>query len=235
MVPVLPALTHARAGTGYRTAVLTSLPARGAGVLLGGLSGAVALVRPAGRTLHPRGRVLRATLRRDGARPPTGVPWLDGTGTDEVLVRVSRSLGLPEPLPDVAGLAIRVPLGTARYADLLLSASGTDVVTRHLLRPGTGTRVPMSTLWPSPSPTGPLLLGVVPAGDDVFTLRVSRVGGGWRDVGRLDLLDDAGPEHQGIRFDPFGHVLPGLPTPVWERALREPAYRAARLVAGRGY
>ncbi len=232
----MPALTHAGPPPGYRSDVTTSTPvARAVGLVLGGLSAAVAVVRPAGRTLHPRGRVLRATLRRDGARPPTGVPWLDGTGTDEVLVRLSRSLGLPEPLPDVAGLALRVPLADSRHADLLLAASGTDVVTRHLLRPGLGVHAPMSTLWPSPSSTGALLLGAVPADDDAFTLRVCRVGGRWRDVGRLQLLDDAGSEHQGIRFDPFGHALPGLPTPAWERALREPAYRAARLVAGRGY
>ena len=81
------------------------------GQVLRAATGIVA-ARPAAKPLHPRGAVVRGDLRRSGAttsaRPTrSGVPWLDEPGNDEVLVRQSRSVGLPEGLPDVHGLALR--------------------------------------------------------------------------------------------------------------------------------
>jgi hypothetical protein len=52
-----------------------------------------------------------------------GVPWLDDPGTDVGIVRFSRAAGLPAPVPDVLGLALR--LGAAgRQHDLLLATTG---------------------------------------------------------------------------------------------------------------
>jgi hypothetical protein len=53
------------------------------------------------KALHPRGELLRARLRRGGSTARTGVEWLDEPGVDAVMVRLSRSIGLPGPLPDV--------------------------------------------------------------------------------------------------------------------------------------
>ena len=79
------------------------------GAALGGVFRVVAAVRPTAKPLHPRGTVRRGRLHRHGAEPPTGVAFLDVAATDEVLVRESRATGLPRPLPDVQGLALRVP------------------------------------------------------------------------------------------------------------------------------
>ncbi len=68
----------------------------------------IALLRPARKPLHPDGEILRGRVRRDGSAPPAGVPWLDDAGEDEVLVRLSRAIGLPAGLPDIHGLALRV-------------------------------------------------------------------------------------------------------------------------------
>src|SRR3954451_10255298 len=65
--------------------------------------------RPADKPLHPVGAVSRGTLHRYGLTPSVGVKWLDEPGQDKVLVRFSRALGLPGPLPDVLGLAVRIP------------------------------------------------------------------------------------------------------------------------------
>ncbi|MDP9398560.1 MAG: hypothetical protein M3P96_12410, partial [Actinomycetota bacterium] len=76
------------------------------------------------RALHPRGIVLEGTLRLAGAR--CGVPILDAAGTLPVLARLSKGGGLPGRLPDVLGLAVRVPdaAGPGRPLDLLLSTAG---------------------------------------------------------------------------------------------------------------
>lgn len=78
------------------------------GQVLRAATGALTL-RPAAKPFHPRGHVVTATLHRFGAEPRTGAEWLDTAGVDEVLVRQSRAIGLPAPLPDIFGLAVRVP------------------------------------------------------------------------------------------------------------------------------
>ena len=47
--------------------------------------------------MHPRGAVFDAVLDRTGSEPPWGVPWLDVTAHDDVVVRLSRGAGLPAP------------------------------------------------------------------------------------------------------------------------------------------
>ncbi|MDH2423833.1 hypothetical protein [Sphaerisporangium sp. TRM90804] len=80
-----------------------------------------------GRALHRDGETFHATLRvpeRPGLR--LGVPVLDEPGERDVLVRMSKSLSLSRSLPDVLGLAVRVPGGTPGGGDLdlLLSTAG---------------------------------------------------------------------------------------------------------------
>ena len=75
------------------------------------------------KPLHPDGAVLPGTLHRVGAPTTWGSRWLDATGEHEATVRLSRSAGLPPPLPDILGLAIRVRID-GRDADLLLSTTG---------------------------------------------------------------------------------------------------------------
>ena len=206
--------------------VAASLAAGGGSVL----SGAARLLaaRPAARPLHPKGTVVLAQLRRHGANPPTGVPWLDDHGVDQVLVRRSRAIGLPGALPDVHGLSLRVPLGADRYGDLLFAMTGLGPIGRFVLtgsRSGTGR--PFTTLLPYATPTEPILLAAVPRDEDRFELACARSTGSWRPFADLVLSAEEGPDPL-ISFDPLLNPVPGLDNYGWVRRLREPAYRAAR-------
>ncbi len=95
----------------------------------------VIAARPAAKPLHPRGSVVRATLRRFGAEETSGAAWLDHAGEDEAWVRQSRAVGLPPPAPDISGLAVRVATGHGRHGDLLFASTGLGRLTRFTLIP----------------------------------------------------------------------------------------------------
>lgn len=209
----------------------------------GALAGAVrtlSWVRPATKPLHPRGDVLTGSLTRTGGGERSGVDWIDSTGTDDVLVRVSRAVGLPQPLPDIHGLAVRVPVD-GRHADVLLASTGVGRATRFVLVPSRdiGKR-PLTSLLPYRSPDGPLFLGCRPTGEvaegtgtpNAFTLLWSRRFGDWMEFARLELAETVGPDPV-ISFDPVANPLPGLPAYGWVQRVRAPAYRAARRASDR--
>ncbi len=92
------------------------------------------------RVFHPIGVGFSGTVSFYDA---AGAPL---QGTHGALLRFSRGAGLPQRLPDVLGLAIKIEdLGQ----DLLLATAGEDAVTRHLLIPSTGFfKRPYSTILP---------------------------------------------------------------------------------------
>ncbi|MGW6130471.1 hypothetical protein ACWFNE_10650 [Cellulomonas sp. NPDC055163] len=218
----------------------------GAGAVLGGLTRAVTALRGA-RPLHPDGATLRATVVRHGSAQPTGARWLDEAGTDRGIARLSRSVGLPVPLPDVQGLALRLD-GTDGPSDLLLSTTGLGRVTRFLLTPH---RAPSGgaygSLLPYATPTGPVLLvavpgpRVLPTGLDALAAALAaepwhlRLGFAspwerrWHEFGELVVDGPAQATVDSVlRFDAALHPLPGLPLEAWVARLREPSYAAAR-------
>jgi hypothetical protein len=201
--------------------------AAGAGAVLAGATRALSAVRPSLKPLHPQGKVVEARLDRMGARPPTGVPWLDEAGVDEVLVRRSRAVGLPEGAPDIHGLALRVPREDG-YGDLLLASTGLGRVTRFVL---TGSRSPLgrplTTLLPYRTPHGPLLLAAVPQADHEYRLECASPTGPWRPFGMLRLSGTESADAL-VSFDPVRNTVPGLENYEWVRRLREPAYLTAR-------
>jgi hypothetical protein len=151
-------LVRARAAT---------LPATLVGKALAGLFFAIAKARTASRrALHPDGELRRGLLVRQGCEWPTGVSWLDDAGTDEVLLRFSRSVGLPTALPDVLGLAVRVPLQEGGHADLLLASTGAGRWGRFLLRLTRRRATFYSSLIPYQAPTAPLLVAAAATNDD---------------------------------------------------------------------
>ena len=197
----------------------------GAG-LAGGIR-LVAAVRPAPKPLHPRGDLVGGRLHRLGGQR-TGSPWLDEAGEDEVLVRRSRAVGLPAGLPDIHGLALRVPLPGGDHGDLLLAMTGLGRVTRFVLTAGRApTSRPMTTLLPYRTPSGPLLLGARAQSQDTYELAHASPQGPWQVFGTLALSATQGPDPL-LSFDPVLHPLPGLETYAWIRRLREPAYAVAR-------
>ncbi len=216
-MPALDAPAHALASAG--------------GLLLAGTTRAVAAVRPAAKPLHPRGEVTRGRLFRCGARPVTGVPWLDEIGEDDVLVRRSRAIGLPGSAPDIHGLAVRVPRPDGGHGDLLLASTGWSRVTRFVLTLSRSPRRrPLTTLLPYRTEQGPLLLGARATGGDSFELAAAAPEGEWVRFAelRLSALPAGDPFGTDVAFDPVANRLPGLEQYDAVERLREPAYRIAR-------
>jgi hypothetical protein len=89
------------------------------------------------RSLHPTGTGYRAWLRVDAGRPD--VPLFRSGAAQPALVRFSRAAGLPEPLPDALGLALKLPdaHGPGTDQDLLLTSSIDRPLLRRLLFPTT--------------------------------------------------------------------------------------------------
>ncbi len=199
------------------------------GQVLRAAIGAVDAVRPAAKPLHPRGAVTHGLLERSGGVVASGVAWLDEPGTDDVVARWSRAVGLPAPAPDVFGLALRVELDRGRYGDLLFSTTGTGPLTRFALVPAFTPQRPMTTLMPYRTAAGPVLLRAVPQGERAVELAWAHGAGAWHPFATLR-LDEATTtaEDADVSFDPVVNPLPGLAPYDWVTRLREPAYRSAR-------
>ena len=187
----------------------------------------IAALRPAGKPLHPEGDVVTGTLVRRGSAVPSGSAWVDDPGRDEVAVRLSRAVGLPEGVPDIHGLAVRVPM-PAGDGDLLFASTGWGRLGRFVLTFGGDPESrPMTTLLPYRSVEGPVLLGVRARDPQVYEMSWSRPLGQWHPFAELRLSDDSAPD-RAISFDPVRNQLPGLAQYAWVRLLREPSYKIAR-------
>ncbi len=186
--------------------------------------------RPAAKPLHPRGSVVTGALRRFGGEPGTGAAWLDHAGEDTVLVRQSRAIGLPSSLPDIFGLAVRVPTLDGQHGDLLFASTGLGRFTRYLL---TASRSPfgrpLTTLLPYRAPAGPVLLSAAFRDEATLTLAWAVGSGAWHPFAELVLQDAPLDEADvPVSFDPIRNTLPGLENYEWVRRLREPSYTTAR-------
>ncbi|RJK98392.1 phosphodiesterase [Vallicoccus soli] len=218
---------------------------------LGAAFRGVAALRAA-KPLHPYGVLLRATVRRTaGGR--WGAPWLDEAGEDRGAVRVSRSAGLPHPLPDVLGLALRVP-GPDGPADLLLAsclAAGVpgrfvfaprlDVAARcssvMTYRTATGREVVLGVAPPAGGRRVPMDLATLPerlAADPLLLdLVVATPAGPWQPYGTLEVAGAAADEPDpALAYEPVRHPLPGLRMAGPLARVRSDAYTQAR--RGRG-
>ena len=170
-----------------------------------------AAVRTTGRPLHPVGQLRNASLHRHGLDPALGVPFLDTPGTHKALVRESRSLGLPGWLPDVHGLALRVPNPDGSQGDLLFVSSGWGRSTRFTMAPARSTYGrPLTSLVPYRTVAGAVQLGLRQVGPDVLALSCAVGRSPWRHVGDLVLSSiRPGPE---VDFDPTLHTCRGSST-----------------------
>jgi hypothetical protein len=211
----------------------------------------LALVR-GGRALHPVGVGYRARLEIvPAARRWAGTRLLVPGARYDALVRFSRGAGLPEPLPDALGVAVRLPdaYGPGRPQDFLATSSADLPLVRRLLFPARsflrvsfssalpylvdGRRVvtvlrPRPGRWPR---TGRALADLVSAaatGALAYELRLAGSLGRSRPVGVLtigDPLDTRATE--ALRFNPW-HTGEGIrPTGRLNR-LRRPSYSASQ-------
>jgi hypothetical protein len=201
-----------------------------------------------GRAVHTRGTVLDGTLTVDPGSA-TGRA-LGGPQRRAAVVRASKSAGLPGGLPDLLGIALRIPT-TDGVFDVLLASVGRRGLAHMVLRPsGTWWGRPFSTVLPYLADGRRLVLGlqagggVGPPGADPaavnaavregpveFVLSEMPVRGSRRPIGRLVLerIRVTGP---AVSFDPMRNALPRLHPARPLRALREWAYTGSR--RGRG-
>lgn len=196
---------------------------------LAAVFGLLAHVRPADKPLHPRGRLFEAVVERRGLPEPVGVPWIDEPGTTSGILRLSRATGLPPTLPDIHGLALRVPVDGGRHADILMATTGMGMVSRYVLVPGAcADHRAYSTLIPYETAVGALNLAAIPVPDEshAFDLACARTRADWTIFARVHLVES--PSTDSPSFDPVLNTLPGLRYYDWATRLRERSYRAAR-------
>jgi hypothetical protein len=197
-----------------------------------------------GKPMHPHGAVFDGELERRGSNPPWDVPWLDEPARDRVVVRLSRGAGLPAPLPDLLGLAVRLP-GADGPVDLLFSSTGSGVLTRYLPEPRRDTAASYCSLMGYRTDAGTLVLAALPEPRElpseprplaaavaaeplVFTLVAAERLGTWRPFARLLVTTPTAPLDPDVRFDAVQHPPPGLVPDGPMARFRAPAYAAAR-------
>ncbi|MGY1651198.1 phosphodiesterase [Geodermatophilus sp. SYSU D01119] len=199
--------------------------------------------RRQGKPMHPRGAVLDAVLERSGGPADWGVPWLAEAAREPAVVRFSRGAGLPAPLPDLLGLAVRVPDGD-RPVDLLLSTTGRGRRTRFLPVPRTDAAAAYTSLMGYRSATGTVRLAAVPDGPvalpsdpgpvaaaapgTAFRLMAARGAGDWVPFGRLLMTAPRDEVDPDLRFDAVRNPPPGLLADGPMARFRAPAYAAAQ-------
>jgi hypothetical protein len=178
------------------------------------------------RVVHPRGETYDGRLVVPGGAG-LGAPLLDEPGDYAVLVRRSRSVGLPAPLPDVHGLAVRVLdcYGPGRHQDWLVDSTFGAPLLRRWPVPRFTPAVYSSLLAYDVGGTR-LLLGARPV-DDGFALLVATPHGPWTEVGQVK-LGDVVTGGRRVRFDPWttgGGIRPA----GWVQELRQGAYPASHV------
>jgi|SRR4051794_428641 hypothetical protein len=89
------------------------------------------------RIFHPHGITLRGQLTVSDGEGLEGTDLFRPERDAQVLVRLSKGVGLPDPLPDILGVAVRVvdAYGTGDHQDLLLATTMPTVVGRFVLSP----------------------------------------------------------------------------------------------------
>ena len=156
--------------------------------------GAATALRGA-RVFHPHGQAHVARLTVTGGLG-TGASLLDVPATRSGVVRLSRGAGLPAPLPDVEGLALRLTgLGVGGAPlDLLVNSAWRYVFVPSLVAPT------WSAVLPHRTGTGRLLLiGARPV-EEGFAMLCAAPLGPWQQWGTLAL---AAPfDGEDLRFDP---------------------------------
>lgn len=214
------------------------------GVLASALATGSALRRA--RVFHPVGVAYAVTVRIEpGPAGPWGAPLLDRPATLPGVVRLSRGAGLPEGLPDVLGLALRLTdaHGPGRHQDLLVNTAGREPLVRQVFLPargfGTGR---YSSVLPYRTGTGRVLFGARPlgggtlrtfaeldraaaAGELRFRLEAARPGGPWRPVGTVEVgerLPDAVARE--LRFHVNEHTGGGIAPVGLRQELRRRSY-----------
>lgn len=143
------------------------------------------------------------------------------------VVRFSRSLGLPPPVPDLFGIALRLPNvhGEGLHQDFLMVTSVDAPVLHHLFVPvADPQRAPYSSSLPYRAGPARFLVGVQPVADSPrpsgrsaderleraaatgqlrFSLSIATLAGRFAPVGEVRVGRRLPDEANGIRFNPW--------------------------------
>ena len=195
-----------------------------------GIAAALAAVAAArgGKAVHPHGVVYEARLLIHGAPGAAlGSELLDTPAAHMAIMRFSRSLGLPRPLPDLLGVSLRVidAYGPDRHQDVLTVSSVDRPVLHHGFVPASDVQQrAYSSSLPYRAGNQRFLLGVVPdagsprpeGGDEfdrlgraaaggrlVFGLAVAPVNGRFTRIGTLRVRERLPDNLDALRFSPF--------------------------------
>lgn len=222
------------------------------GLVLAGLAG----VRR-GKAVHPHGAVYEAELVVHGYSDAVARTELLGTsGRRPALVRFSRSLGLPRPLPDLLGMSVRVPdaYGHRQHQDFLLVTSVDAPVMHHLFLPASDAQQrPYSSSLPYRAGDRTLIVGALPrpesprfeGGNELqrlaasaatkrlaFDLAVAELWGRFRPVAKLEVGSPLPAEADALRFNPWNTGGGLQPVGLLNR-LRDYAYPLSQRTWGR--
>ncbi len=202
---------------------------------------------------------LAARLRRARAFHPVGVgfgglsqidehaPGDLAPGVYDTVVRFSRGAGLPDALPDLLGIGLRLldAHGAGAHQDLLLTSSGSGALGRRVLRPRRSfASGRFGTILPYRTPAGTVLLsarvvGCGPCGLPelrhlprrerlVVELDVASLAGPWQPFGRVAVHEQlTRDDEESLDLDPF-HTSTGLVPAGFLNRLRRPAYVGSR-------
>lgn len=158
------------------------------------------------KSLHPHGLVHEASLTLDGVDDPS-LGFLAEAGEHGGVVRLSRGAGLPKPLPDFIGLAIRLAdvHGPGRHQDFLLLTSGEGAGVQHLFRPSLSiTDGPYSTILPYTGGGDQFIIGARPLDEHRFEIGVTSLKGRhMRRIGELRLGARRPAAANAITFNPW--------------------------------
>jgi hypothetical protein len=183
------------------------------------------------RIFHPRGDAFTATVLIDPGDHPLHVL----AGTHDAVVRRSRGVGLPAPVPDVHGLAIKLlnAHGAGAHHDLLLVSSAAPMGARHVLVPvveWVGEPTYSSLLRNRNAQGERFLVGAWRDGDadGRYVLATATLASAWQTIGTVTLveqLDDAAAEQ--LRFSPW-HTGGGIEPSGLLNRLRLGAYAGSQ-------
>jgi hypothetical protein len=206
------------------------------------------------RIFHPRGELYRASFaaREDGAA--LDAELLEAGSAHPAVVRFSRGIGVPPPLPDVLGVAIRLPsvYGDDRHQDFLLASAGTGVAKALPVAARTFFGPAFSSLLPYAIGRERLLVGALAEShatprsrgnplDELaaavgrrsarFVLAVGGLRTPWRPVALVEILEPLPHALSAeLRFNPW-NTGAGIEPVGFPNRIRAPAYRGSQ--AGR--
>ena len=243
---------RARKGLSHPARIGVDAVGYGLGALLAG----IAALR-GGKAVHPHGVVYEARLVMDGrSEAPQGAELFSIAAERPAIVRFSRSVGLPRPIPDLLGVSLRVldAYGPGSHQDVLAVTSVDRPLLHHLFVPATDVQQRVySTSLPYRANDETFLIGVMPdpasprppgsdefdrlaaaaaTGKLVFGIAVAPIGGRFRRVGSLEIGEPLPQTLDALRFNPLEHCGGGLEPIGAMNRLRDYAYPLSQAAWG---